>query len=85
MTAKSSRPFTWPHYNLIAALALAGREAEAREALRIYLASIPSGPKTIAAWKAALAPFMRPNTDPRYIEVSNREIEGLRKAGAPEE
>ena len=38
---------------LVAALALTGHEAEAREALQRYLA-LPStdGPKTIAAWKA---------------------------------
>ena len=39
----------WLHLNLISALALSGHEAEAHEALQNYLASVPSGPKTIAA------------------------------------
>jgi hypothetical protein len=41
--------------NLVAALALTGRDAEAREALQRYLALPSTGPlKTIAAWKAHL-------------------------------
>jgi hypothetical protein len=42
------------YFDLIAALALTGREAEAHEALQSYLKSVPDGPKTIAAWKAAV-------------------------------
>jgi tetratricopeptide (TPR) repeat protein len=45
----------WLHFNLIPALALNGDEAEAHEALQTYLATVPSGPKTIAAWKAFAA------------------------------
>ena len=76
----------WSHLNLIAALALAGHEAEAHEALQRYLASVPSGPKTIAAWKAFVAQFFtNPHSDPRYLETVDRYYEGLRKAGAPEE
>jgi len=69
--AVSPRGNPWIHLNLIAALALAGHEAEARDALQNYLASVPSWPKTIAAWKVAGAP--------------ERYYDGLRKAGVPEE
>jgi hypothetical protein len=41
------------HMFLVAALALTGHDAEAREALQRYLALSSTGPlKTIAAWKA---------------------------------
>jgi adenylate cyclase len=73
----------WAYLNLIAALALTGHDAEAREALQNYLASVPSGPKTIAAWKAIAPPFTA-QSDPRYLDHWNRSIEGLRKAGLPE-
>jgi adenylate cyclase len=69
--AISPRGNPWIHLNLIAALALAGHEAEAHDALQNYLASVPSWPKTIAAWKVAAAP--------------DRYYDGLRKAGLPEE
>jgi TolB-like protein/class 3 adenylate cyclase/Tfp pilus assembly protein PilF len=74
----------WLYFNLIAALALTGHEAEAHEAFQNYLASVPSGPKTIAAWKAfaALYTGMR---NPRYLETWDRYFDGLRKAGMPEE
>jgi adenylate cyclase len=74
----------WMYLNLIAALALAGHEAEAHDALQNYLASVPSGPKTIAAWKAfaALYTGMR---NPRFLETWDRYYDGLRKAGMPEE
>ena len=43
----------WAHTVLVAALALTGHDAEAREALQRYLALPSTGPlKTIAAWKA---------------------------------
>jgi adenylate cyclase len=74
----------WAYLNLIAALALTGHDAEAREALQNYLASVPSGPKTIAAWKAIAPPFTA-QSDPRYLDHWNRSIEGMRKAGVPEE
>jgi hypothetical protein len=63
---------------------LTGREAEAREALQNYLASVPSGPKTIAAWKAIASPYLKMHS-PRYLETWDRWIDGLRKAGLPEE
>jgi hypothetical protein len=68
------------HLNLVAALALTGRDAEAREALQRYLALPSTGPlKTIAACKAYL--------DSQHwvpAEVSERTYNGLRKAGMPE-
>jgi TolB-like protein/class 3 adenylate cyclase len=75
----------WVYLNLIPAFALTGREAEAHRAVDEYTASFPSGPKTIAAWKAAVAPFMRINLSPRFLETFDRYFEGLRKAGVPEE
>ena len=73
------------HGRLIAALALSGREAEARDALQRYLALPTTGQKTIAAWKAFKAELTDPETDPQYLESWDRTIEGLRKAGMPEE
>jgi hypothetical protein len=64
---------------------LAGHETEAREALQNYRASVPSGPKTIAAFKAAAAPWTDSVRSPRYLETVDRNIDGLRKAGMPEE
>jgi adenylate cyclase len=70
---------------LIAALALAGRDAEAHEALRDYLAH-SYGSKTIAANRAAAdARFPNSRPDPRFLEYFDRFYEGLRKAGMPEE
>ena len=40
--------------------------------------------KTIAAWKAYKAQVTGPQTDPRYLDLWDRMIEGLRKAGMPE-
>ena len=75
--------YSWVHLNLIAALPLASREAEAHEALQHYLASL-SGPKTIAAWKAFTAPVIGMSSRPRYLETFDRYFDGLRKAGMPE-
>jgi hypothetical protein len=50
-----------------------------------YLALVPNGPKTIVARKALAAPFEMADSDPRVLEFANRHIEGLRKAGMPEE
>jgi hypothetical protein len=67
----------------VAALALTGRDAEAREALRRYLALPSVGPlKTIAAWRAVTE---ADQGDPRYVEAHERMYDGLRKAGMPEE
>jgi TolB-like protein/Tfp pilus assembly protein PilF len=73
----------YPHMVLVAALAMGGHEAEAREALQRYLAAVPSGPKTIGAWKAFS--FARADANPRYLETFDRTCEGLRKAGLAEE
>jgi adenylate cyclase len=75
------------HATLVAALALAGHETEAREALQRYLA-LPStgGLKTIAAFKAyfnSQAP--KQGGDTSFHEVSERTYDGLRKAGMPEQ
>jgi TolB-like protein/DNA-binding winged helix-turn-helix (wHTH) protein/Flp pilus assembly protein TadD len=75
----------WAYLNLIAALALTGREVEAHQALRNYLALVPGGPRTIAAWKAIAPPFTYAHSDPRFLDEWNRSIEGLRKVGMPEE
>jgi adenylate cyclase len=72
--------------DLVAPLALTGHEAEARETLQRYLA-LPSSvqPRTIAAMKAYNDHFVNANTDPRLLESFDRYIEGLRKAGMPEQ
>jgi adenylate cyclase len=71
------------HATLIAALALAGHDAEAREALKRYLALPSTGPlKTIAAFKAY---FSAQGGNPARIEGNERTYDGLRKAGMPEE
>jgi tetratricopeptide (TPR) repeat protein len=71
------------HTILVAALALAGHEAEAHEALQRYLA-LPAAVRTIAAFKPIRAQDTSPHADPRYLESWDRYIEGLRKAGLPE-
>ena len=71
----------------MAALALTGRDAEAREALKSYLALPSTGAlKTIAAWKAReMSLLPKQGGDPRFIEMTERLYDGLRKAGMPEE
>jgi adenylate cyclase len=71
---------SWAHLNLVAAAALAGHEAEAHDALQNYLASVPSGPKTIAAVAQCCGAFHAP----RYLESIDRFYDGLREAGMPE-
>ncbi len=71
------------HSALVAALALTGHDAEAREALQRYLALPSTGPlKTIAAWKAY---YSAQGGDPTRVEANERVYAGLRKAGMPEE
>ena len=71
------------HSVLVAALALTGHDAEAREALKRYLALPSTGPfKTIAAWKAY---YSAQGGDPPRVEANERVYDGLRKAGMPEE
>ncbi len=73
-----------PHPMLIVALGWTGRQAEADEAIQHYLALFPR-PRTIAAWKAVKAQKTSSDSDPRVLEFWDRLIEGLRKAGLPEE
>ena len=71
------------HSILVAALALTGHDAEAREALQRYLALPSTGPlKTIAAFKAF---YSAQGGDPARVEANERVYDGLRKAGMPEE
>jgi hypothetical protein len=67
---------------LTSALALTGRDAEAREALKQYLSAKGTTSKTIAQFR----PQHRAVSDnPKWLAYSDRLIEGLRKAGIPEE
>jgi adenylate cyclase len=81
----NSDPFA--HVVLVAALALSDHDAEAREALQRYLAPPSTAPfKTIAAWKAyQMSKVPKEGANPRFLEMSERSYEGLRKAGMPEE
>ena len=45
----------------------------------------PTPPRTVAGWKRTRARYVNERTDPRYVEYWDRLIEGLRKAGLPEE
>jgi adenylate cyclase len=66
----------------VAALALTGHDAEAREALQRYLALPSTGPlKTIAAFKAY---YSAGGGNPAKVETNERTYDGLRKAGMPE-
>jgi adenylate cyclase len=69
-----------PNFKRAASLALSGHDAEAREALRRYLALPLDTPKTIAQFKAR-QPYDTPNLRSYY----DRLYEGLRKAGLAEE
>ncbi len=76
----------YSHVYLVAALALTDHVAEAREALRSYLAPSTAPFKTIAAWKAHQESMVpQGGGDPRYAEMNERTYDGLRKAGMPEE
>jgi class 3 adenylate cyclase/TolB-like protein len=67
---------------LASALALTGRQAEAREALQRYLSLKGTTSKTIAQFR----PRHRAQSDsPKWLAYSDRLIEGLRRAGMPEE
>jgi adenylate cyclase len=72
----------YSHTNLVAALALTGHDAEAREALQRYLA-LPSTAslKTIAEMKAD---DVSQGDDLRYVEPNERFYARMRKAGMPE-
>ena len=68
-----------PSFKLAASLALSGHDAEAREALRRYLALPLDIPKTIAQFKAR-----QPYDTPDLRSYYDRLIEDMRKAGVPE-
>jgi adenylate cyclase len=70
---------------LISAIAMTGHEANAHEALQRFLALPPGGLRTIAEWKAFKALHTDPHSDPTALDFMDRRIEGLRKAGMPEE
>jgi tetratricopeptide (TPR) repeat protein len=73
------------HGQLIAALALTGRDAEAREALQHYVALPGNGPRTMPAWRAFYrARGITERNGPRILECDERIFGGLRKAGMPE-
>jgi adenylate cyclase len=74
--------YTLAQLNLISELALDGQEAEAREMLKRYLSA--SGPRvrTLAQRKAFHHAF---SDNPAYLAWGDRLVEGLRKAGMPEQ
>jgi tetratricopeptide (TPR) repeat protein len=74
----------FPYTALAAALALSGRETEARDAIQQYRA-LPHSGLTIVAAKALKNRYQNPQSNPRAIDLWDRWIEGLRKAGLPEE
>ena len=78
---------SFAHGDILAALAMTGREADAHEALKRFLALPPdaAGMRTIAAWKAYQDPRVGPHSDPAVVDFFDRRIEGLRKAGMPEQ
>jgi hypothetical protein len=79
--AVDSAADSFSHLTLLAALALTGHDAEAREALRRYVALPPNGPlKTIAAWKAHQT-FI--GGDPRFVEMNERTYDACVKQGCP--
>jgi adenylate cyclase len=70
------------HALLASTLALTGRQAEATEALKQYLSLKDTTSKTIAEFR----PQHRAVSDnPKWLAYSDRLVEGLRKAGMPEE
>ena len=67
---------------LASALALTGRQAEAREALQRYLSLKDTTSKTIAQFRPQHRSF---SDNPKWLAYSDRLIEGLRRAGMPED
>jgi hypothetical protein len=65
---------------LVAALALSGKAAEAREQLDRYLSLHDAHVRTIEGWRR-----MAYSEDPAYLALRERIYEGLRKAGMPEQ
>ena len=71
----------YTHLILAPALFLTGREAEAREALKRYLALPTAAPLNTIASLQTPDP---PHAGPRYADADKRQIEALRKIGLPE-
>jgi adenylate cyclase len=69
-----------PQALLAAELGLTGDEADARETLNQYLSLGGTRARTIAQWKAH-----QPSDNPVFLADVKRLMEGLRKAGMPEE
>jgi adenylate cyclase len=67
---------------LTSALALTGRQAEAREALERYLSLKTTTSKTIAQFRHQHRSL---SDNPKWLAYSDRLVEGLRLAGMPEE
>jgi hypothetical protein len=57
----------------------------AHEAIQRFASLPPTGLKTIAAWNALKAKLTHEHPNPRYLEYWERRIEGMPKAGLPEE
>jgi TolB-like protein/class 3 adenylate cyclase/Flp pilus assembly protein TadD len=79
-TVAAAPQWPLPQAFLTAALAEAGRSDEAREALARYLALGSPAPRTIAQWLAQV-----PSNNPSFRQQAERIIDGLRKAGMPEQ
>ena len=77
---EANRSFPYPNFFLAAALAQLGRLDEARSAIKAGLALNPT--YTISRARALWAAM---GDDPTYLVGAGRILEGLRKAGVPEE
>jgi adenylate cyclase len=66
---------------LVSAFALNGRQTEAGEALRLYLADARAKSKTVAQFKMQQLSLA---DNPNWLAYNERFAEGLRKAGLPE-
>jgi tetratricopeptide (TPR) repeat protein len=76
----ANRNFPHPHFVLGVALALLGRLEEARSSVKAGLALNPTFTisRARAAWSAM-------SDDPTHLAQLERLLDGMRKAGAPEE
>lgn len=79
-TVAAAPDWSLPQAFLAAELAMTGHEAEAHDALKRYLSLRGTTAKTIAQWQAQV-----PSNNPVFLAYADRLVEGLRKAGMPEE
>jgi len=79
-TLAAAPDWPMPHALLTAALAEEGRKPEAEAALKRYLSLTGGRNGTIARWVAQL-----PSDNPDFRSAVSRIIDGLRKAGMPEQ